>query len=110
MRLTDGFQLVLPTFSSARNRSARQVHLRPTLHLGIDGVVSTKTDVCDFCVCAEPSCVERLLSKEWKGGVDCLDGSELLVEVKGTTLNANTLMLPVGPGTGENVLSVLTVE
>lgn len=55
--------------------------------------------------------MERLLSKEWKEGVDCLDASELLVEVKGTTLNANTLVLPVGPGTGENVLSaVLTVR
>lgn len=53
--------------------------------------------------------MERLLSKEWKEGVDCLDASELLVEVKGTTLSA--LMLPVGPGTGENVLSsVLTVR
>lgn len=54
--------------------------------------------------------MERLLSKEWKEGVDCLDASELLVEVKGTTLNANTLMLPVGSGAAENVLSVLTVR
>lgn len=54
--------------------------------------------------------MERLLSKEWKEGVDCLDTSELLVEVKGRTPNANTPMLPVGPGTGENVLSVVTVR
>ncbi|XP_013882059.1 transcription factor SOX-6 isoform X2 [Austrofundulus limnaeus] len=32
----------------------------------------------------EPSCVERLLSKEWKEHVDRLNASELLGEVKGT--------------------------
>lgn len=34
----------------------------------------------------EPSCVERLLSKEWKEHVDRLNASELLGEVKGKRL------------------------
>ncbi|KAL0967965.1 hypothetical protein UPYG_G00260430 [Umbra pygmaea] len=33
----------------------------------------------------ESTCVERLLSKDWKDRVDRLNSSELLVEVKGTT-------------------------
>nr|XP_020449054.1 transcription factor SOX-6-like isoform X2 [Monopterus albus] len=32
----------------------------------------------------EPSCMERLLSKDWKERVDCLNANELLGEVKGT--------------------------
>uniref|UniRef100_A0A8D3C6A3 SRY-box transcription factor 6 n=1 Tax=Scophthalmus maximus TaxID=52904 RepID=A0A8D3C6A3_SCOMX len=32
----------------------------------------------------EPSCMERLLTKEWKERVDCLNANELLGEVKGT--------------------------
>lgn len=36
-----------------------------------------------FCVFAEPSCMERLLSKEWKERVDRLNANELLGDVKG---------------------------
>uniref|UniRef100_A0AAX7V5S3 HMG box domain-containing protein n=1 Tax=Astatotilapia calliptera TaxID=8154 RepID=A0AAX7V5S3_ASTCA len=32
----------------------------------------------------EPSCMERLLSKDWKERVDCLNATEFLGEVKGT--------------------------
>ncbi|KAF7223932.1 transcript variant X2 [Nothobranchius furzeri] len=32
----------------------------------------------------EPSCMERLLSKDWKDRVDCINANELLGEVKGT--------------------------
>ncbi|KAM9808245.1 LOW QUALITY PROTEIN: transcription factor SOX-6-like [Neosynchiropus ocellatus] len=32
----------------------------------------------------EPSCMERLLSRDWKERVDCLNANELLGEVKGT--------------------------
>jgi len=34
-------------------------------------------------VFAEPSCMERLLSREWKERVDRLNADELLGEVKG---------------------------
>uniref|UniRef100_A0A3Q4BXF5 HMG box domain-containing protein n=1 Tax=Mola mola TaxID=94237 RepID=A0A3Q4BXF5_MOLML len=32
----------------------------------------------------EPTCLDRILSKEWKEHVDCLNAKELLEEVKGT--------------------------
>lgn len=36
-----------------------------------------------FFFFAEPSCMERLLSKDWKERVDRLNANELLGEVKG---------------------------
>lgn len=36
-----------------------------------------------FCLFVEPTCMERLLSKDWKERVDRLNANELLGEVKG---------------------------
>lgn len=44
---------------------------------------NTKSDGDFFGLFVEPSCMERLLSKDWKERVDRLNANELLGEVKG---------------------------
>lgn len=45
--------------------------------------MASKVKVIIFCLFLEPTCMERLLSKDWKERVDRLNANELLGEVKG---------------------------
>lgn len=52
-----------------------------------------------LCVPVEASCMERLLSKDWKERVDRLNASELLGEVKGKTFTPNSSFTSISSGT-----------